>query len=80
MSDKSFDYRVLRLMTWILGAAAALFFVISQVSIGQRDEARQFRAQFGDASLSCRVIEGGAQIAPKAAQTQSEQGVKGGGQ
>lgn len=80
MADKSFDYRMQRFFTWMFGIGFAIAFVMSQVSMNQRDDALRFRAQYGDVSLSCRVLDGGGQSAPKSTETRADQGAEGGAQ
>lgn len=43
-----------------------------------RVEAYRFRDQSGDVSLSCSVLDGGAENTPKSTETRADQGAKGG--
>lgn len=78
MTDKSFDHRMQRFFTWMFGAAFAIATVMTHYAFSQRDEALRFRAQYGDVSLSCRVLDGGAEAALKSTETRADQGAEGG--
>lgn len=78
MTYKSFDYRMQRFFTWAFGIAFAIAFVMTHYAFNQRDEALRFRAQYGDVSLSCRVLDGGGQSTPKSIEVRADQGADGG--
>jgi hypothetical protein len=46
-----------KLMTWLFGIGFWVMFIVLQLTLVQRDEARQFRAQFNDSQLVCRMVK-----------------------
>lgn len=46
-----------KLMAWVFGAGFWVMFITLQFAFSQRDEARQFRAQFDDMQLVCRMVK-----------------------
>jgi len=45
-----------RFLCWLYGAGFALVFLMLQVAISQRDEARSVRARLGTDELVCKVV------------------------
>ncbi|WP_160171138.1 hypothetical protein [Pseudomonas syringae] len=46
-----------RLMLWVFGIGFWAMFILLQLTFEQRDDARQFHAQFNDMQLVCRMVK-----------------------
>ncbi|MBI6849064.1 hypothetical protein YA0010_18580 [Pseudomonas syringae] len=46
-----------KLMLWVYRAGFWVMFILLQFTFSQRDEARQFHAQFNDMQLVCRMVK-----------------------
>lgn len=46
-----------KLMCWVFGIGFWVMFIVLQFAFSQRDDARQFRAQFNDMQLVCRMVK-----------------------
>ncbi|MDH0797545.1 hypothetical protein [Pseudomonas carnis] len=46
-----------KLMCWVFGIGFWVMFILLQFTFSQRDDARQFQAQFNDMQLVCRMVK-----------------------
>ena len=46
-----------KFMVWLFGLGFLVMFIIANLAFNQRDEARTFRASFGDGALKCRFVQ-----------------------
>jgi hypothetical protein len=46
-----------KFLCWMYGVGFAIAFIMSQVAISQRDDARAFQAQMGGVELVCMAVK-----------------------
>lgn len=46
-----------KLMAWVFGIGFWMMFIVLQFAFSQRDDARQFQAQFNDMQMVCRMVK-----------------------
>ncbi|QJD55125.1 hypothetical protein QIT82_gp53 [Pseudomonas phage psageK9] len=46
-----------KMLLWVFGIGFWVMFILLNLTFAQRDEARQFHAQFNDMQLVCRMVK-----------------------
>lgn len=46
-----------KFMAWFFGGGCLALFILVNLALNQRDEARTFTASFGDGDLKCRFVQ-----------------------